>query len=859
MLAPRPRPTRPPASPRQPRAGARAAAALALSARLALAQEIVPPQPVIRSPAHTPADVRLERPVEVVLTVTVNAEGKVTDVEVASSGGHAIDLAAVDAARHWEFRPATRGGKPVPSRIRLSFPFSPTAPKPEAGPPEAGHPEAAHVEPAATPPGGRPEAGPSEGERAVETVTIYGRPEAPSRGAGDHEIVPGELRQVPRRDAAELLRLAPGVFLTNEGGAGHPYQVFLRGFDAREGQDIEFTVDGVPINEAGNVHGNGLADTHFLLPELVESLRVIEGPFAPQQGNFAVAGSARYALGLARRGYTAALTAGSFNTTRALLLWGPEGASDHTFAGVEAFKSDGFGQNRNSERATAMGSYEGRLGVTGTFRLLGTSYATHYSQAGLLRLDDYRAGRKGFYDTYDFQQGGDSSRHSIALSADGRAGDTSYAQNVFVTLRDYRLRTNFTGFLLDVQRDDQREHDQRGDLLDQRSSMVTLGGRGHARSHWQLFGRRQELELGYFARFDKVEGEQQRNRFDSIVPYDTNLRLESALANLGLYTDASLRPLPYVTLRGGVRHDLYHYRVTDRCAVQAQPSQTSVEPDTECFSVERLNRYRSPDQTASTAASILQPRATLLVGPFDGFMLSASYGHGSRSLDPQYVGQNYDTPFARVRAAEGGVLYAGSAGTVELSARSVFFQTHVDRDLFFNQTEGRNTLAGGTTRTGWAGNARATGRFFDVAANLTLVRATFDDTKLVIPYAPDLVARLDAVVFDELPWALGDARPRVSAALGLSYVGRRPLPFDERSQVFAVADGSLNASWKLLQLGLICTNLLGRSYRLAEFNYASDFRSQPFPTLTPARHFNAGEPRALYGTLTIHLDPPTSP
>jgi hypothetical protein len=288
--------------------------------------------------------------------------------------------------------------------------------------------------------------------------------------------------------------------------------------------------------------------------------------------------------------------------------------------------------------------------------------------------------------------------------------------------------------------------------------------------------------------------------------------------------------------------------------VQAPPSLTAVEPDTQCFALDRAGP-RSPDQTSSTAAGIFQPRVTVFVGPFDGFMFSVSHGYGSRSLDPQYISQNFDTPFARVRATEGGVVYTRSTGRLDLSARSVFFQTSVDRDLFFNQTEGRNTLANGTTRTGWAGNARATGSFFDLAANLTLVRATFDDTKLLIPYAPDLVARVDAVVFSDLPWALGGARPRGSAALGASYVGRRPLPFDERSQVFAVVDGSLNASWKLLQVGLICTNLLDRRYRLAEYNYTSDFRSQPFPTLTPSRHFNAGEPRAFYGTLTINIDP----
>ncbi|MCE7960580.1 MAG: Plug domain-containing protein, partial [Acidobacteria bacterium ACB2] len=102
----------------------------------------------------------------------------------------------------------------------------------------------------------------------------------------------GELQVVPRRSAADFLKLAPGILLTNEGGEGHPEQIFLRGFDAREGQDLELTVDGVPINELGNLHGNGFSDLNFLIPELVENLRVLEGPFDPRQGNFAVAGSA---------------------------------------------------------------------------------------------------------------------------------------------------------------------------------------------------------------------------------------------------------------------------------------------------------------------------------------------------------------------------------------------------------------------------------------------------------------------------------------------------------------------------------------------------------------------------------------
>lgn len=797
---------------------------------------------------YPPEELAARKHGAVVLLVSVDAEGHVTDVSVAQSGGKPFDDAATAAMRLWTFTAATRDGTPVASRIRVPFHFAP----PEApAPPEVLAPAiqgqvAPSAAPATTP------AAVKEPEH-TEEVRVIGRSYIPSRGAGDYEIPVGKLAAVPRMDSASLLRLAPGVLLTNEGGLGHPYQIFLRGFDAREGQDIEFTVDGMPINEVGNPHGNGLADTHFIIPELVTRLRVVEGPFAPQQGNFAVAGSALYDLGLERPGLTIQTRVGSFNTKRLLLLWRPDEFSDHTFGGAELFSTDGFGQNRAAERATAMGGYEGTIGQTGSYRILLTSYATHYAQAGVLRLDDVQAARKGFYDTYDTSQGGDSTRHSLGTTLNGRIGSTNVSQSTFLIFRDFRLRQNFTGFQQDPQQTWQSIHTQRGDLIDQRSEQITFGGRGSARQGWTLFGQKQELELGYLARYDNIDAVQQRDRTGTTIPYRTDLNLGSGLVNLGLYADASLKPLSWITVRGGLRGDLYHYRVTNNCALNVQNSFGGDALDTECFSSDRQG-YRSPDQTASTSASILQPRATLLIGSFQGFTFSASYGKGSRSLDPQYINQDLKTPFAEVTAKEAGVAYVRSVGAVDLTARSVFFQTNVDKDLFFNETEGRNTLANGTTRTGWAGNARATGSFFDIAANLTLVRATFDDTHLLIPYTPSVVARADGVLFGKLPVAIQGRALEGSFGMGVSFVGARPLPFNEESQTTFLIDAGASVKWRALSLGVITTNLLDRKYRLGEYNYGSDFRSQPYPTLVAARHFSAGEPRAIYGTLTVTLD-----
>ena len=813
---------------------------LGASASAAHAIQAVPPQPITRIDAVYPPNEHRE--VDVAVIVVVSAEGKVVDAEISESAGQAFDDAALAAARKWTFKPAMYDEKPVRAKIRLGFHFD----APTALPKISATSATPKVEPKVD---AKPDPGPTAEE--FEEVTVRGRSHIPSRGGGDYEISVGKLALVPHSDAASLLRLAPGTFLTNEGGTGHPYQIFLRGFDAREGQDVEFTLDGTPINEIASPHGNGVADTHFIIPEVVQNLRVLEGPFAPQQGNFAVAGSALYDVGVSQTGLTAQGTYGSFNTQRLLLMYRPKGSGAHTFGAAEAFTSDGYGQNRASKRATAMGGYEGTLGKTGTYRLLLTSYVTHYQTAGVLRADDVDSGKKGFFDTYDNQQGGDSSRHGASIVVEDRLGDTLFSQSAFLVLRDFRLRENNTGFLNDPQETSQSPHAQRGDLIDQNSHTLTFGGRGSARWQTRALNQKQELEFGYLARYDSVQSTQQRDRFETTIPYRKDFDLDSGIGNLGMHVDASIRPLvPWITVRGGGRIDFYSYRVKDNCAQRTQASIQAVTADTECFTSDRTG-YRSADQTSSTSAGFFEPRASVLLGPFESFTFSGSYGLGSRSVDPQYVNQNLETPFAKVKSGEVGVTWQKTIRDVDLLAKSVFFRTEVDKDLFFNQTEGRATLANGTTRTGWSANARATGGFFDLAGSATLVRAAFDDTHLLIPYAPAVVLRADGALFGDLPFQVYGHKLSASGGLGVSYVGERPLPYGERSDTIFTVDLAANLKYRNVQFGLSCTNLLDRRYRLAEFNYASDFHSQAYPSNVAARHFVAGEPRAVYGTLTF--------
>ena len=60
----------------------------------------------------------------VVVEITVDAAGNSTDVKLAQpTGNDELDKLAVDTARKWKFKPATRDGQPVESRVRLHIEF----------------------------------------------------------------------------------------------------------------------------------------------------------------------------------------------------------------------------------------------------------------------------------------------------------------------------------------------------------------------------------------------------------------------------------------------------------------------------------------------------------------------------------------------------------------------------------------------------------------------------------------------------------------------------------------------------------------------------------------------------------------
>ena len=826
------------------------------------APRLQPPVVVEENRPAYPAEALATRPTgEVSVTATVSAAGEVSGVELAQGVAPALDRAALDAATRWRFRPAMRDGVPVASRVQLLFHFEPPAVVTPAAAPAAPPSGAVSTTLPTSAPGlpalpeVTPSPAPKPGEASAIDVSVRGRrQQEPNRGASDLEIEVGQLAVIANQKASDILQLAPGIFIANEGGSGHADQVFLRGFDAEQGQAIEFTVNGVPINEVDNTDGHGYADTHFIIPELVKNLRVIEGPFSPRQGDFAEAGSADYQLGVPDRRLELSASYGSFNTRRTLALWAPENEREGTFAAAQFFQSDGFGINRASTNGSAMAEYEGDLGARGSWRLLGTAYGTHYQSAGVVRADDVASGRIGYYGTEDAAQGGDAQRYTLSFDLQSPSDKDFLAQQLFLTWRSLRIDEDFTGFLLDNQELGQSYHPQRGDMIEQDYTAFTAGARGSDRRTGFFLGRPQSLEVGYYARYDHTTPQIQRLRFGTQKPYAVDEDLTTDIMNLALYVDLDLRPTRWLTVRGGIRQEYFDYNVLNACATGADGFIQNTPLNPICPSFDSTGP-RLPTERDTATALVTEPKVTVLAQVARPLTLTASYGQGAQSLDAIYITQNEQAPFSSITAAEGGAIYHQRFIPVDLTARAVGFYTHVSRDLIFNPTLGRLTTSTGTTRDGGLVSLRARGRWFDELASATYAHASYDVDGTLVPYVPSVIARSDTAVFGPLGRRrFFDHGLSGTAGFAVNFVGPRALPFSQTAASTLELDASASVRWSFVRLGLLAQNLTNARYPLSELYYASNFNSRSEPTLVPTEHFSAAPPFSLLATVSLLFD-----
>jgi iron complex outermembrane receptor protein len=822
--------------------------------------EVVQAEPLAPVVAPFPADVPAVE-TQIVLQLVVDANGNVESaVETARAPKDAPDAfarAAVDATKAAKFTPSSRDGHAIRARIEYVVVFHP----PPAAPPVPVPAPVAPTVPSAP----------------TDDVRVKGAAWASPRGLGDIRIDRELLTAAPHQQTSEMLSAAPGFFVDHEDGEGLGNDVYLRGFDLDNGSGIEMAVGGVPINIPLHIHGQGYADVNFIIPEVVRSIRVLEGPYDPRQGDSAIVGSAYFDLGVLERGYQLKSTYGSFNQARVVGIAAPEGANPETFAAFSLRETQGFGVDRASQSASLNAQYGVDLGQNDHLRLMATAYAARGALPGVVRQDDVNAGRIGYYDAYPYYnyffpegcssascaqpaQGVQSARVIVGAELDHATGDGGRFEIApWVMWTNFLSRQNFTGNLLSSNL--QPMLASLGDLW-QLTNVETAAGvtsRFHSAPYHVGNFLEVVLEPGVSLRAGHTDQTKDLVNPSNLDAWDwrTNYGLDTL--DVGGYADVDFRLWKKLRISGGARADFLAVSINNSLEGVVRP----------------IANGALPGSTIDVSGVAPGPRATIAYEVVPELTPVISAGEGFRSLDaqsltlcnsptPKLTGMPSGTippctpgsPYSEVTSFEGGLRSEAAKG--RFTTTLAVFQTDVANELVFEATQGGLTTEFASTRRGIVSSfvARPTSWLL-VSTALSVQSATFNTlvvgTSHYVPNVPAELWRTDVNAHGELFRIQGTP---VSGRLGVGYTllaGKHVT-----DALIAPMNNVLNAlaavRYRFVELGLDMYNVLGLEYADDEEYYVSNWSFKPGQNLASGTvHITAAPPRTTLGTLSLYF------
>lgn len=652
------------------------------------------------------------------------------------------------------------------------------------------------------------------GTEAVRRVRVQRRTSALT--ASGRWIDARTISTQPKRSAEDLLRLVPGMVIVQHGNQGKGHHFYVRGFDAVHGSDVETLVGDIPLNEPSNVHAHGYLDLSFIPPEVVAGIDAHKGSYQLEQGNFATAASIKYHLGVpeADRGTRVAYEIGSTNRHRAVMVHAPRKRPESTFIALDAMHDDGYGENRQAQRVTALSQL--RLLEGGPAYLDGIAgvYTARFGLPGLVRHHDYNAGRRGFYDTYTDETHGESSRALLGLTAGVDTGKTKLSLTTYGKARRLVLDESFTGYL---------QNPELGDRHRQVQHAGTLG----VRAHWR-YEVHPRVQL-------KIHGNWQGNaieqRQDELLatgqPHDTSRDLAIHQSTWGVGPGIRALPTDWLTIDGGLRMDVFYDAVQDR---------------------------RQAGQTFRETFWAVSPRLAARARIGSHWQLFAAYGRGFRSPDarsitlPREPPQNVD-----LNVFAGGEPSMTLTDSVEAGTRfspnrlfdagTTLFATFIARESVFDHVSGFNIERSGTRRLGVEADVQIhAAEWMSLGADVTAVRGRFVGTGAPIPGAPTLLVS----TFGTLDHPTG-----LHAGWRWFLLGPRPLSYGARAGIVTVVDASIGYRHRRFGVDLSFDNILGLKWREGEYNYASHWSLDQPRSQIPTVHYVAGYPRMVRATLTL--------
>lgn len=619
----------------------------------------------------------------------------------------------------------------------------------------------------------------------------------------------------PVVNSQEILRMVPGLFMGQHAGGGKAEQIFLRGFDIDHGTDIRLTVDGMPVNMVSHAHGQGYADLHFVIPELVEAVNFEKGPYHADKGNFVTAGWVDFKTKEVLDRNFAKIEGGQYNTARTVLgvnLLGQaakqRGQSAY-IAGEYSYSDSYFDSPQYFNRANVQGRYSGQVSGNSHLNLTGSHFWSRWNHSGQIPDRAVASGETSFFGSIDDTEGGETSRSNFNAQLYTQTANGGLFKNqIFYSNYNFELYSNFTFFFDDP---------VNGDQIRQKEGRSLFGYNGSYNFSNRIGGASANTTFGVQYRQDlvsDVELSNSRNRTE------TKSRVQFGdvqEANVSVYADENIQLSRRFAVNVGLRYDLFRNTYTD---------------------------HLQDDEQRSATASILSPKVNLYYTPNDQFQFFLNTGRGFHSND------------TRVVVPQGGedilpAAYGSDLGVIWKPIPRLFINTALwylwlEQEFVYVGDAGVVEPSGRSQRYGVDFSVRyqLTNRLFaDVDVNFTNPRSADDpDGENYIPLAP----RFTTVGGLTLVGPEG-----FNGSLRYRYMADRPANEDNSivAEGYFVADLQLNYTKRKWEIGLNIQNLFNTRWK--ETQFATE--SRLFNELEPVEeiHFTPGTPFFARGSFTL--------
>ena len=623
-----------------------------------------------------------------------------------------------------------------------------------------------------------------------------------------------DIRLRPFTTSQEILRLVPGLFIGQHAGGGKAEQIFLRGFDLDHGTDINIAVDGMPVNMVSHAHGQGYADLHFVIPELIEKVAFNKGSYYADKGNFATAGYVEFNT----KNYLPAnflkVEGGSFQTIRSvagvnLIKQTAANSGKSLYLAGEGFFSKGyFDSPQDFNRLNGLLKYYSPVGKNSILSVLVSGFASKWKASGQVPERVVASGNIGFYGAIDNTEGGTTSRYNASVELKTKYNDNSTIRNqVYYSRYNFELYSNFTFY---------KEDPVNGDQIRQKETRNIFGYNGAYEKEYFIGSVKTQTTIGVQLRADDIN-DLELSRTKNRVVTTSSLQLGDVNeVNTAAYFSQKLTLTKRLTLTGGLRYDYFSNRYADK-----------------------LNTV-----TTSAHAARLSPKLN-----FD-FTLS------KKTQLYFYNGQGFHSNDTRVVVAQKGKeilppAYASDFGGVfkigrKLVLQSALWYLWLAQEFVYVGDEGIVEASGKSRRYGADASLRyelAKHLFLQVDANYAVPKA------LEVPKGEDNLPL--APRFTSLGGLVYKKQNGFNGSLFYRIMSNRPANEDNSivAKGYFILDAAVNYTTKRWDLGISVQNLLDSRWK--ETQFATESRLQNEANPITEIHFTPGSPFFLRAHLAV--------